>query len=707
MKEQDTHLRDYLNILFKRRNTILAVFAIVFSVVLIFTFAMTPIYTATTSLLIEKNMTPVMSNYYFQYDPEFFETQYQIIKSDAVAERVVRILSLDSGKYDSLLKIRKNPSPDGQKPAGDGTDGKESLKRRQMANIVLGGLKVSPVTNTKIVNVSYSSPNPGFSSAIANTVAQAYIEEILDMKMSSTRNKIQWMSKKAEEELSKLKNSELTLQQYVREQEFVTLENKVAIIPEKLNDINAQLMQSENRRKDLETLYEKVKNLSGDMDNAESIQTIASDSTLQSVNTQILKSEQNIAELSKKYRINHPLMAKAKEEMDALKAKRKKEIERIIESVRNQYDMAKSQEDNLRKSLAGAKREALNINEKFAQHNILKREIDTNQQLYGTIMKWIKEQNITEETQTVEVWVIKPARVPSSPSKPNKMLNILVGLFSGLFGGVAFAFFVDYLDNSIKNPDEAEKKLGKPVLGMVSLYKPPAGDPESSILDNPALPFSEHFKAIRSSILLSAAKHPPRKILITSMLPEEGKTFISVNLAIAFAQANYSVLIIDADLRKPRIHKIFELDNKNGLCTYLAGVSDIKINDSYQHQVQNLSIMSAGPVPPNPSELLGSERMSELLNTLSGKYDMIICDSPPVLSVTDGLILSKIVDGTIVVTHTNKSSYDLARRGIKYLDDIKAHMLGIVINAFDIRKSNYYYYSKSYPYYYYSDEKPK
>lgn len=701
MEEKEIDLRHYISVLIKRRYAILTVFIVVFAIFLLVTLSATPIYTATTRILIEKNdPAPLQGMYYFaSYDPEFYETQYQLIKSGAIARRVVKLLSTDS-KFENYFK-NKNKSFFKSSGAEDKTKDKEQMDDPKnidkYAGVISSGIKVVPIKNTKLANVSYDSPDPEFSALIANTVARAYIEEILDMKMSSSRHTVQWMTIKADEELEKLKKSELALQEYVKANDFVTLENKVAIVPETLTSVNTQLFQAETGRKEIETVYNKIRETKN-IEDLQSMPAIASDPTLQSLHLQILKSEQNIAELSKKYGAKHPEMAKAKGEIETLKNKRRQEIQRVIETIKKQYEIARSNEENSRRLFSRTKGEALNVNEKFVQYNIRKREVETNQQLYDILMKKIKEQNITQEVQSVNVWIIEEAQVPRSPSKPNKAKNILMGILIGLFGGVGLAFFVDYLDNTVKSPEDVERRLGEPVLGMVPLYKSKEWNIENIIVKKPNSPFSESYKSIRSSILLSAAEHPPKKLLITSMMPEEGKTVTSVNLALALAQAEFRVLLLDADMRKPRVHKIFKVDNSKGLSSFLAGVSELKVHDEYEGSVKNLSIIPAGPVPPNPSELLGSAKMNELFNTLSERFDVIICDSPPIMTVTDALILSKVVEGTIVVTRVGKTTYESVRRGLKSMKDIKAHVIGIVINAFDAEKSSYYYY-RSYNYY--------
>jgi capsular exopolysaccharide synthesis family protein len=347
--------------------------------------------------------------------------------------------------------------------------------------------------------------------------------------------------------------------------------------------------------------------------------------------------------------------------------------------------------------LSDTKQEALNLNEKIMQYEVLRRDLETNKQLYDTIMKKIKEQDITKQIQTVNVWVVEKAETPQSPVKPRKTFNIFFGIMVGLLGGTGLAFFIDYLDNTIKSPEELEKKLEIPVLGMISLFKEKENI-EEIVKDKPSSAFAEEYKTLRTSILLSSARKP-QNILITSIGPEEGKTVTSSNLALSISQSEHSVLLIDGDLRKPRIHKVFGIDNSKGLSSFLAGISKKII---HRGPSENLMIIPSGPVPPNPSELLGSSRMNDLISIINKKFDIILWDSAPLMTVSDSLILSKVLDGTILVTWAGKTTYEGVRRGLKLMHDIKSRTLGIIINAFDVRKSDYYYYR--YSKYYSSDE---
>ncbi|MFO7558527.1 MAG: polysaccharide biosynthesis tyrosine autokinase, partial [Desulfobacterales bacterium] len=670
-------------------------------------------YEAKTSLLIEKSdQQPVLVNdYWKEWDPEFLETQFQIIKSYAVAKRVVEILSLDTTYYSDFHREKKSIPVVGslinwfsdlvtlamkvtgieQQDLSESENREKDVKQSpadEIAQIISDSISVIPVKKSRVVEVSYLSENPVLAKLIVNTVAKAYIEELLEMKMRASGYALSWLTKKAEEEREKLDQSEKALQEYVREKDIVTIEDRVAIIPQKMAELSTQLTKAQTRRKELEILYEKI--LSVPKSEAETIPVISSSATFQSIQEQILKSEQNIAELSKKYGKKHPVMKRARGELTGLNQSKDQEITRIIKSILNDYELAKSNEEDLNDFLERIKQEAVDLNEKFVQYGIMKREVDTNRHLYTALITKIKEQRITEQIQTINIWVIDVAETPKSPAKPRKRVNILLGLVLGCFGGIGLAFFIEYLDNTIKSPEDAEESLKISVLGIIPFLKDKTKNIEKVFSDEPSSVLTENYRAVRSAVMLSSAGGPPRILLVTSMSSGEGKTATAANLAAAIAKTGKSVLLADGDLRRPRLHKIFQMDNSRGLSTFLAGDSDGKILQ--KSSIENLSVMTSGPIPPTPSELLNSPRMKLLLKNLSPKFDHIIFDSPPVMSVTDSQILSKVSDGTIIVARSGQTTHEVARKGLKILTDIDTHILGMVINAVDTKKDGYGYY---------------
>ncbi|MDX9786774.1 MAG: polysaccharide biosynthesis tyrosine autokinase [Desulfobacterales bacterium] len=728
MEEKEIHLRDYLRIVNRRKTTVLTFFIITFLAVVIATFTATPIYQATTKVMMERDVSsPLAGNYsYLPYDPEFLETQYQVITSMAVAEKVVGILDPDKvyhaffkegrgGKsiialiagwfntqysaFKEIVGIQKLLST-AEADLDQETDAPLS-KTEEIARSVQAGISVSPVANSRVVEISYMSENPALAVKVANSVAQAYINNLLDMRMEVSNYSIKWMTKKAETQREKLEKSEKVLQAYLRSQDIVTVEDKIALIPERLSELSRRLTNAETEQKELKAVYDQI--LSTGSGALEAIPVIAENEAVDAINKQILKAEQNISDLLKKYGRKHPILISAMDELKGLRSKKHAEMQKAVQTIKNRYQLAKSNVGDLQALLEQTKFEAANLNEKYIQLGILKREVETNRSLYDALMRKLKERDITEENQTVNVWVIEEAALPKIPAKPNKKRNILLATILGLFGGVGLAFFLEYLDNTVKSPEDIEEKFDIPVIGAISLFKGMDETIVNSILAESTPIVSEGFKSLRTSIFLSSADKPPGSLVVTSMSPGEGKSSICACLAATIARAGKKTLLIDADMRRPVQHQNFKLNNTTGLSSFLAGIETKNIIEN--GPVENLHVITAGPVPPNPSELLSSDRMGKLIAKLSDVYDMILVDSPPALNVSDPLIISKNVQGVVIVSWAGSTTYEMISKGLKLFKEISVPLIGMILNRFDAKKSGYYYGYGDY--YYSSSSKPK
>ncbi len=686
--EPELHLRDYLRVLYRRKWPALAVFVITAAVAIIRVYLAPPVYRATTRILIEKAESQnlgIGSPVYNSWDPDFYSTQVQIIRSAATAERAAKALAADAGFRERFRAKAGGPGPRGASdsvPPG-------------LTRMIQGGIAAKPEKDTKIVTISYVSSEAPLAAVIVNAVVKAYVDQLFEMKTSYSRYAVDWMTGKAREEGARLDAAERNLQEFMKANDILGMENRTGGAPERLSELALELAKAETRRRDLESVYARLAAVVDDPDAAETISTVETDDAFRAVKTQLLKAEQNLSELSRKYGQKHPSMIAARQEVAALEKRKAAEVRRIVLSVKNEMELTAAREDDLRRRLGSGRSEAVAANEKFVRYEELKRAVETNRQFYDALMARAKQESLTQQLQGVQVWTLEPALAPESPDGPRPARSILLGLIVGLVGAVGMAFFVEYLDNTVRSAEDLELKIGVPVIGVIPPVRNHGTSIETAMLREPQQSAAESYRALRTSIVLSSEEGPPKSLLVTSTAPAEGKTATAVNLAVGLAQSGYSVLLVDADMRKPRINSIFELPNDQGLSTALQGAAT---PDPAGVGVPNLAVLTSGPVPPNPSELLGSKRLDALLKQLRGAYDMIVVDSPPFLTVADGLVLARKVDAMLLVTRAERSTYDGVRRGIKALRDINVRPLGLVLNAYDEKRSGAYYYHQHYYY---------
>ncbi len=727
MEEQEIHLRNYWRVIYKRRGTVLTFFIVLVVVVAIGSLTTTPIYRATTKMLIERenpNIINLRDMYYFDTYEDYYQTQYEIIKSTAVAEKVVKNLSLDRNpEFNTALRHASRGllgsiiygikglfhMDNAQKTTSEPVQITEETELA-LAKQILGPLKVEPIKNSHIINISYEYRDPRLAAAIADGVAQAYMQQMFDIKMGVTKETIGWMTDKIEEQKKKLEDSENALYAYMKGANIADIESKGgSATPQKLQELATQLVMAETKRKDAEALYNQVKGLSDSPDRALVVPEVAADPVVQSLRANEIKTETEIMELKTKFGEKHPKMIRLREDLKAIKDREASEVKRVIAAIKSNYELTRSKEANLRSLLGENKAEAIALSEKSIQYSMLKRDVETNQQIYETLLKRLKETSLTEGAKSINIWVVDKAEVPKGPISPRMQMNIMLAIIVGLFGGVGIAFFLEYLDNTIKTPEDVEEKLKLPFLGAIPkirLDEVTGGKIEGLPHTDPKSTISEAYRAIRTGLLLSSTERPYKKLMAASLAPDEGKTATVLNLAITIAQTDKSVVIVDADLRKPKMHLLFDRDNRLGLSNYLAGLTELKtiLKETY---VPGLSVITSGPLPPDPAELISSRRMKELLQGLTGDFDVIIIDSPPLLPVTDAAILSSHADGVILIVKGGKTTVDMIKRGIKALSDINAKIIGVVINAVDMDKEDYYLHYYPYHQYYYGDREKK
>jgi capsular exopolysaccharide synthesis family protein len=721
--DEERHLMDYVRVVYKRRWIAIPAFLIVFLIGTINSFRTTPIYEAHTQVLIEKDTPKVGTlNTMFQeqdgwYNDDFYQTQYRILQSRSLARRTVEVMNLP--KHPSLQRAMSEPTGP-ISITGAIWDAASWVKRTAVGapeprpatvtpaaqqdsyatytGLVLGSLTVAPVRNSRLVELRFSSTDPQLAADMANAHAKAYIQQNLETRFSASKDATDWLGERLGEQRKKVEESEAALQRYKETHDAVAVEDRQNIVVQRLADLNGAVTKAKTARIEKEAQYNQLKALQG-TPAVDSFPAVLSNEYIQKLKSEIGDLQRQQAQLSEKYGERHPEMVRIRTAVQSTQAKYDNEVGRVIEAVRAEYEAAVAQERSLVGALEGQKSEALGLNRKGIEYSVLSREAESNRQIYEALLQRTKETGISSELKTSNIRVVDSAEVPTSPMLPRRQRDLMMAAISGSILALGLVFLFEYLDNRIKSPQELRTHLGVPFLGML-----PAIDTSGPTLLHNGVPpaFGEAIRAVRTNVLFSSAEEGVRMIVVTSAGPGEGKSMFSSNLSVSLAQAGQRVLHIDADMRRPRVHEIFEVAQEPGLSNLLVG--DCKPSEAVRKAgVQNLCIMPAGMIPPNPAELLGSKRCAEYFATLSEHFDWIIVDSPPVLAVADASVLANSATGVVFVVGADQTSRHAAKAAVEQLQAVQAHVIGAVLNRADVERNPYYYsayYRKEYSRYY-------
>ena len=727
--DSGNQLMHFVRTIYKHRWIALTAFAVLFLGMAINTFSATPIYQGRVQLLIEP-LTPnvvtfkeVIEQNDNNYD--YYPTQYAILKSRALARRTIDALKLwdhpefgggrgPAPKPFSLVGTVRGalsgavgwvsglfsaaPAPVSAPGAG------ETSRQSRIIDAFLGRLSVSPVKNSRLVDVAFSSPDPGIAATVANTLARQYIEQNLEYRFLSTKEASDWLGQQLAVERKKLEDSELALQLYREKGDAVALEDRQNIVVQRLADLNSAYTKARTDRFEKEALYNQLKGLENDRTALDTFPAILSNAFIQQLKSQLADLQRQQAQMADRLGEKHPDMIKQSSAIQSTEAKLSAEISKVVQSVRNEFLSAQAQERSLSEALNAQKADALSLNRTGIEYGVLRREAESNKQMYETLMQRAKETGISGELKTSNIRVVDQAEVPRAPISPNKSRDLLLGFLGGIIAGVGLALFVGSLDNNVKNPDEIKQYLGLSFLGLVpAISGKELVDGRSPLLVD-AVPqnFAEAFRGIRTNVMFSSAEEGPRSVVVTSTQPFEGKTIVAANLAMSLAQTGQRVLLIDADMRKPRQHDLMNVEQDPGLSSLLVGRA--KAADAIRTSAAgNLWVLPAGPNPPNPAELLGSTRFKELLKALGQHFDWLVVDSPPVMAVTDASVIGHLTTGVVFVIGSEQVNRHTARTAVDQLRASKATILGSVLNRVNVRKNPYYYahyYKQDYAGYY-------
>ncbi|MFZ0314381.1 MAG: polysaccharide biosynthesis tyrosine autokinase [Candidatus Korobacteraceae bacterium] len=705
-------LWDYWPILLRYKWMILAVVLVSLAMGTVIALSTTPIFEAVGRIVINREGADAAglksAEASADSDDDYMvsvDTQTHVLQSDAIAKLVISKLSLDSNPA-FAGKGASAASPTGA-PLSANVPEIEPHREAGLVAKFHRALQISSIPRTRLLEIRFSSPDPVLAAKVVNTVIDTYIEQNYKTHFEATTRTSNWLTQQLSELQMKVEQSQEKLVRYQKEHGILGIDEKENIITSRLDELNRQLTAAEGDRMQKESVYRLAS--SGDPD---LLSNLDPSSPLMKLRSQEVDLHRQRAEASVKFQPTYPKVEELDSEIAAVQADIKIEVNRVAEKYKKDYQAALEREKLLRASLENQKNEENELNESSIEYSLLKRDVESNRQLYEGLLQKLKEAGVMTGLRSSNVRIVDPASPPTAPSTPNIPRNLMMSLLVGLAGGVSLAFILESRDNTVHSLEQAQMITALPSLAFIPL----ASSPGRSLLRTPRLSrttaasatalqpksqMAEAYRALRTSILLSRTGQSAKVLMVTSALPQEGKTTTSVNLAIVLAQHDARVLLIEADMRRASISQVFGLEQPDvGLSTVLGRNTPIEAAIQPIPGIPNLSLLPAGPVPVNPAVLLGSSRMKDLLVNLKSRFDYVIIDTPPALSVTDSVLLSSLADAGLLVVRSGVTSKAALRRVCDVLAHVDARMMGVVLNAADAVESDRYYYGDRYHSYY-------
>ena len=743
---EPTTLREYLFVVLKRKWLILSLVLVVTSLVTIQSFRAPSIYEGETTIRIEQRPMSVLQTKEIvitgQNDPNFWGTQLKLLENPALARQVVLTLDLQhnsaffggqtqGGVFSSLRRIFSKSKTSTEAPAapggltvvGESEVTGDALTPEQLAELepyedaIIAGESVEPVPSTNLVKIGFIHSDPELAQKVANTLAEVFVNNNLQRATAG--------SSKAEDVLAKeIATLQTTIKQEQEEQFNYAKNHNLPLTADasgnleatRLATLSGQLLQAENERKLVQAQLEAAKRESDPF----SIPDVNASARVDKLRDRISALKERRDALMVVYTTEWPEVKKIDAQLRGLEAELAKAPPEIVTSIQRRYEAAASRESLLRRSYEQQKGTTTQQTRDQIDLMAISQKLETNRQYLNTLLQRQRELQVTSGDRSNDVNIATYSRLPKTPIGPQRLRNILIAFLLSLGAGIGLAFLLDFLDDTVKTVDDIDRYLHLPALALIPASRDRGrligigGPPATGTADTTALamvhdarsPIAESYRHLRTSLLLSSAGQPPKTILVTSSQPSEGKTTTTINTAFMLAQTGAEVLVVDCDLRRPRLHAHFDAPNSKGLTNWLSGETDIDSLIQTLSSQPNLKFLTSGPVPPNPAELLGSDEMRKLLAILSERFSHIVLDSPPAISFTDASILSTMVDGVVLVVHAGRSSRAVVRRAKQQLLDVGAHIFGVVLNNVKLESQDYYY-SGYYSSYYTEGDKPE
>jgi len=729
--ERSIDLLNYWITVKKHRWMIVSITLAVLVVVAIRVSMMTPLYTADATILLKPGNPQLLGSHAGQPEAQsstndwdsvedFLKTQCEILKSRTLAANVITAEGLAS---DPVFLGKKKAKPDkGQGWFSGWMGGKPATKAAPVNSVdsvigsYLASLEIKPLVNTNLVKIIFTTPNARLSARLANAHAHAYIREGVELRTQANAEAERFLRDKLVELKEKLEKSELALNNYRRDKGIVpglmSVDGKETVVIARLSDLSKELTNAQVARIGLEAQVDQIRKNQVPQLPSGTGDSNSTGSTTPSVKNQLDTAMSDYVAMAKQFKPDYPPMVRAKARIDELQRTYDADMRAYSQGVIASFNAAKTKEAELQEEMSRQRSQALSVNDASVGYAILQREVDTNRELYNSVLQRMKDLGLAAESQSSNTVVVDDAQVPGGPSGPHRTMAILQAIAFGLALGIGLAFLIEYQDKTLKTPEQVEQYLRLPNLAAVPAFsrnEPRAIAKRNGTDRTPALTGSrelagsmsqysvvgEAYRSLRTALMLSRAGAPPKTILFTSASNSEGKTVSALNTAVVFAHTGVRVLLVDVDLRRPRCHKVLALENQTGLTKVLAGacnVSDLMRSTDIDSQ----SFLSAGSIPPNPSELVGSDKMRDTLAQLTNEYDVVVIDSPPILPVTDAMLLSTMVDGVVLVVNSSKTSKQHVKAAYARLEFARAKVFGVLLNQVDVNSQHYQYYRRYY-----------
>ena len=725
------HLVDYLRVLYRRRWLAGAVFLIVFISAFLHAVTATPIYEATARLQIETetpnvvNFREVVSDVRPMSRLEFYRTQYEILGSRSLARTTLDRLALwDEPLFTADAEQAFNPvawavgavrgavsfplrfasSTLAPEPAADGgAAARETRAESRAINRFLARLAVVPVRDSRIVDVSFRSPSPSLSADVANTLALAYIDQNLDFRLTSSQDASGWLRQRLDEQRGVLEAAELAMQRYRETHGAVSLDDQQNVVGQELADLNEAATRATTERITAETRYRELRAVQDDPEALDRFPEIVGNVYIQQRKLGLADLQRQEAGLAEELGDLHPDLIAIRSAVRDAEAGLRAEVAKIVDAVRTDFEIARSQEQQLQDALQLQTVEALALDRAGIEYGVLTREADSARRIYESLLSRADETGITSELQSSSVRIVDAAESPLWPALPRRGRTTLFGLFGGLFAAVGLVFFVDYLDSRLKTPDDVREFLRQPYLGMLPKVERDVSERGKLRLASAAPEnFASAVRTICTSVVFSSAEEGCREVVVTSAEPGEGKSVLSCNLAVAIAQAGQRVLLVDADFRRPQAHEFWDAAVAPGLSDVLVGQAEAAAVVR-QSDVDGLSLLTAGTRSPNPTALLASSRLESVLASLHEQFDWMVFDTPPVLPIADATICAHRAHAVVFVADVSATSRRTAAAALERLAGAGARIAGIVLNRVELELHPHYYsryYRRTYSRYY-------